>query len=124
MIGAMAKLQLFVDGCSAVEIRGWIDDDGPVEAIAIEVNQAWVCTLSPTMYRADLEQAGIGDGRRAFAFPLTGRLRPGDNLVVVKRGGEMLYQNPDVLLLTPDHPQAHAISQQRWRGEEPAESLT
>lgn len=120
----MAKLQLCVDDCSVVEIRGWIDDGGPVEAIDIELNQAWVCTLSPTMYRADLERAGLGDGRRAFAFPLAGRLRPGTNLVAVRCGGKILYQNPDVLLLTPDHPQAHAISQQRWRGEEPAESLT
>ncbi len=120
----MAKLQLCVDGCSAAEIRGWIDDGGPVEAIEIEVNQAWVCTLSPTMYRADLERAGLGDGRRAFAFPLAGRLRPGDNRIAVKCCGKTLYQNPEVLLLTVDHPQAHAISQQRWRGEEPAASLT
>jgi SAM-dependent methyltransferase len=115
---------LLVDRCSFAEICGWIDANGPVEAIEITINGDWACALSPNAYREDLERAGLGDGRRAFEFPLAGRLRPGKNRIVIKRGPEVLYDNADVLLLSGDQPEAHAISQARWRGDEAADSLT
>jgi hypothetical protein len=98
----VTNLKLCVDICSPVEIAGWVDDDGPLEVIEIVVNNNWVSSLSPTAYRPDLEQAGIGGGQRAFCFPLTGRLQRGYNLVAIKRGSEILYENPDVLLLPSD----------------------
>lgn len=120
----MSALRLWVDRCSTTEICGWIDNSGPVSPIQIEVNGDWLCTLAATAYREDLERAGLGDGRRGFALPLAGRLRPGMNRVVIKYASEIVYDNPDVLLLSVDHPEAHAISQIRWRGDEAATGLT
>ena len=43
------------------ERRGWIDDDGPVEGIEIAINGRPVKRLTPTDYRKDLQDAGVGD---------------------------------------------------------------
>jgi 2-polyprenyl-3-methyl-5-hydroxy-6-metoxy-1,4-benzoquinol methylase len=122
----MSNLIIYIDNLNNAEIAGWIDDDGPVPAIEIEIDGRWVCSLSPAVYRPDVEKGGIGDGRRGFVFPLAGRLGP-DSVVTVKRHGTVLYQdciadaaNPEAL----PEAQAHARSQRRWRADEPAQHLT
>lgn len=122
----MSGLRFFVDSLTFDQIAGWVDDDGPVIEIDIEIDRRWVCTLSPSAYRADLEVAGIGDGRRAFNFLLAGRLGL-DSIITIKRHGTILYEervanaaNPELL---PEI-QAHSRSQRRWRDDEAAAHLT
>jgi hypothetical protein len=62
----MPNQVFYIDELSLSRIAGWIDDDGPVAEIEIEIDGRWVCTLSPSAYRSDLEQAQLGDGRRGF----------------------------------------------------------
>jgi hypothetical protein len=81
----------FIDECSWTRVAGWIDDNGPVKAIEIAVNGRRVATLSPTDYRRDLEQAGLGDGRRAFEFALSRFLVAPVNQVSITRGDQLLH---------------------------------
>ncbi len=81
----------YIDECSATRISGWIDDDGPVTAIDIAVNGRRVATLAPTAYRKDLEEAGMGDGKRAFSVPIARFLVEPVNRVSISREGEVLH---------------------------------
>lgn len=112
----MSRLIFYVDSLTTAQIAGWIDEDGPVPAIEVEIDGHWVCTLSPSVYRPDVEKGGVGDGRRGFAFPLAGLVGP-DSIVTVKRHGAVLYENRVA-------DAAKALSQQRWRSDEPAPDLT
>lgn len=80
-----------IDECTAFRVAGWIDDDGPVESLEIGVNGCRVATVFPNEYRQDLENAGIGDGRRSFAFALSPHLSERVNFVTVSREGQMLH---------------------------------
>jgi SAM-dependent methyltransferase len=120
----MEHLRWFVDRCTPAEIAGWIDEGRAVQSIDIEINGRWACSLSPTIYRVDLQKAGIGDGRRGFAFPLSGRLEPGENIIVMKLGDVRLYESRVIHVTFVDDPALHALSQRRWRGDEGAAGLT
>jgi hypothetical protein len=120
----MADLRFSIDRCDATLVGGWIDDDGPVAAIDIEIEGRWVCTLAPTVFREDLKEAGVGDGRRAFAFPLLGRLQPGENRITMRVNGNVFHETSLSLPPAVDDPSGHDVSQRRWRGDEPAASLT
>lgn len=90
-------LQFYVDRCELGGVSGWIDDDGPVPSIEVELNGQWVCNASPSIHRPDLEAAGFGDGRRGFAVSLIGHLRFarfGENRITIKRDGTPLYEGP------------------------------
>jgi hypothetical protein len=94
-----------IDECTAFRVAGWIDDDGPVESLDIGVNGRRVATVFPNEYRTDLEGAGIGDGRRSFAFALSPHLSERVNFVTVSREGQMLH-GAEILLperLNRDH---------------------
>ena len=80
-----------IDECTAFRVVGWIDDDGPVAALDIGVNGRCVATVFPNEYRKDLEAAGIGDGRRSFAFALSPHLSEPVNFVTVSREGQVLH---------------------------------
>src|SRR5437667_3187947 len=128
-------MRIWIDRCDKAEIAGWVDNDGPLPSVDILVNGEWVCSLWPNIYREDLEDAGLGDGRRAFAFPLAGRLRDGDNVIAICHSGAALARR--VLrcgnTLSPDSPEfasafqkreLFSVSLERWRGGEQAEGLT
>jgi len=83
-------LRWFFDEFGPRCIGGWIDDDGPVAAITVSVNGRVAATASPTDYRQDLEDAGIGDGYRGFTFPMSGFLTESHNDVTVTCGQEVL----------------------------------
>lgn len=90
-------LHLAVDRCDLDFVTGWIDDDGPVQKLDLELNGEFVCSVCPTMYRPDLEAAGIGDGRRGFAVSLLGHFRLAQldtNRLSIKRDGEIVYEGP------------------------------
>jgi hypothetical protein len=86
------KLTRFhIDQCDADQIAGWIDQDGPTGPLAVEINGHWVCDLSPTRFRADLLAAGVGDGRRAFAFSFGGYLNNSTNHISLRLHGKEIY---------------------------------
>ena len=121
-------MSIWIDRCDQAEIGGWVDGDGAsLSTVDIHVNDEWVCSLRPDLYRADLEQAGLGDGRRAFVFQLTGRLRAGDNVIAVLNSGSVLasrviqYGDPTSYGASAT---AARVSQERWRGDEPPADLT
>lgn len=61
----------YVEQASREEVRGWAWDDGrddiPV-GLVVTVDGEAVGRCTANAYRADLQQAGIGQGRHAFAF--------------------------------------------------------
>jgi hypothetical protein len=96
-----------IDQCNRSRVAGWIDNDGPVDAIEIVVNEREVARLAPTDYRKDLEEAGIGDGRRSFSFPLSQYLVESENEVLVRKG-EMLLHAARVRSAQADYASAKA----------------
>jgi hypothetical protein len=86
-----------VDCLTPAEICGWVDDDGPVGSIAVELNGKWVCSVAPNLYRPDIEAAGYGDGKRGFALSIIRHLStasPGKNRVALKYGDTTFYEGP------------------------------
>lgn len=122
----MSDLRFCIDRCDPSAIEGWIDVGNAVAAIEIVINGRWACTLAPVAYRPDLEAAGLGDGRRAFSFPLAGRLGPGQNLIAMGCDGKTLYEGRVMVVeeAQADSADTHALSQTRWRGEEAPAGLT
>jgi hypothetical protein len=122
-----SSIRIWVDRCDENMIAGWVDNAGPLRSVDILINGEWVCSLLPNIYREDLEHAGLGDGRRAFAFPLAGRLLDGDNVIAIFHSGVALarrvlrYGTP---LSGDASPEVLSVSQERWRGDEQAEGLT
>jgi len=80
-----------IDECCATRLAGWIDDDGPVDAIDVAVNGRHIATLSPVEYRKDLQDAGIGDGRRSFSLSMSRYLVEPLNLVSISCGSRILH---------------------------------
>ena len=79
-------LRFQIDRCTAAEVVGWIDDDGPIHSIDVELDGKWICSVSPSIYRPDLSAAGYGDGKRGFAVSLSSYLEccPGPNRLVLR----------------------------------------
>ncbi|HET8996480.1 MAG TPA: Hint domain-containing protein, partial [Acetobacteraceae bacterium] len=66
-----------LDGVEAGRIAGWaFQPDRPDRPVWLEVlaNEGVIARVEARRYRADLEAAGIGDGRHGFELNLTGRL--------------------------------------------------
>jgi SAM-dependent methyltransferase len=120
-------IRFWVDRCDEAMIAGWVDNRGPLSSVDIIINGEWVCSLRPNVYREDLQHAGLGDGCRAFTFPLAGRLRDGDNVVAILHSGAALTRR---VLRYGTGPSSDAseevlsVSQERWRGDEQPEGLT
>lgn len=88
-------LRVVVDRCDLEAVAGWIDDDGPVQKLDLELNGEFTCSVCPMMYRPDLEAAGIGDGKRGFAVSLLSHFRLAQldtNRLSIKRGGETVHE--------------------------------
>jgi SAM-dependent methyltransferase len=122
--GTMSGIRLHVDRCDRTEIAGWADRDGAVSSLDIELNGKWIGSVAPIAYRRDLEQAGLGDGKRAFNFSLSQYLEQGENAINVKFGGAALFTGNVIIGLPLDHPNAHQIAKRRWEADEVAPGLT
>jgi hypothetical protein len=86
-------VRFHVDQCTPSGVVGWIDDDGPVRSIDLELDGNWVCSISSSIYRPDLVAAGYGDGKRGFAVSLMGHLAPFcANRVALKYNGAVFYE--------------------------------
>jgi SAM-dependent methyltransferase len=120
----MVATRFHVDRCDPDQVAGWIDQEGPVSTVTIEVNGDWVCDLSPTQFRADLLDAGLGDGRRAFCFLLTGYLTGSSNKISLRSQGVEFFCK---YVVSPESETSQRLleySQRRWKGDEPDEHLT
>jgi SAM-dependent methyltransferase len=114
-------------------ISGWVDQGGPVRSVVIWLNGARICELSPTAFRADLRDSGLGDGKRAFNFPLTGYLSNGLNVIAASVDGEQIFSKTiahyhaavgPVSTGLSEAEQLLEYSQARWKADEPPEGLT
>jgi hypothetical protein len=87
--GAAGALRGSLDAVGPHEVAGWIaDEDAPGRPVAIEVtvDGRVIPPIMADRLRADLLQAGIGDGRRAFRHPFTPPLsRASHHLIRVRR---------------------------------------
>ncbi|MGA2588354.1 MAG: sulfotransferase family 2 domain-containing protein [Bryobacteraceae bacterium] len=76
-----------VDTLNDTGISGWAADElDPEQQIFVDilVNSLLVATVRGTIFREDLRQAGIGDGRKGFQFDPRPYLNPGRNDVEVR----------------------------------------
>lgn len=89
--GAAMPYRWHIDECSSTRIAGWIDNNGPVDAIDIAVNGRHIATLAPIDYRKDLQDAGIGDGRRSFSLSMARYLVEPLNQVSITCGKHVLH---------------------------------
>jgi len=119
----MSEIRIHIDRCDQMEVAGWADRNGPLSSLDIELNGQWIGSVAPISYRRDLEQAGLGDGRRAFSYPLFSYLVPGENVIMIKFNKETLFENK-IIEIPIDHPDAYQISKRRWQGDEAALGLT
>src|SRR5579863_4717066 len=74
------RLRAYIDEAGCNRITGWVwDPQQPQERIALELldGDTRLAAVRANQFRADLRQAGIGDGRHAFIIPLGEGLLPG-----------------------------------------------
>lgn len=82
-------MRFHVDACAPDLVAGWIDDNGPIEQLEVQINGKHTQIIAGNLYREDLQLAGMGDGHRAYYLPTTAELKPGDRLLF-KRDGQPL----------------------------------
>jgi SAM-dependent methyltransferase len=119
--------RIWLDRCDETMIVGWIDHGGPVASIEVRLNDKWLCSVLPNIYRKDLELAGLGDGRRGFEFPMRGRLREGHNIVAIVHLSEIverrvLYHGS--VTGTGFSPTVASLAKERWCADEDPAGLT
>ncbi len=106
------RLEGRLDGIEGGRIAGWaFHPDRPTEPVWLEVldGDGVIARVHARRWRADLEEAGVGDGRHGFELHLTGQMRTrktirvrrvedgaeleGSPLVIEARGGEALLED-------------------------------
>jgi Hint domain len=86
--GRAGALRGFVDVVGPRRIAGWAQDpERPTTAVCLDVfaGGRLIGRTLANRYRADLERAGIGDGRHSFEFTPPPGLRPGPDAIEVRR---------------------------------------
>lgn len=97
-------LRCAIDLFDKAFLNGWVDASGPASPVQLLVNGIDAGSHDATIYRADLEAAGMGDGRRGFSVRLDRHLRDGLNHVVLAWQGrrlldEYIHRGPMAKLL-------------------------
>ena len=87
----MNPLRFHIDQFDEEGLGGWVDDGGPVSPVVLLINGSPTTNVDATLYRSDLQAAGLGDGRRCFHIQLEEHLRPGLNRVMVKARDEIIH---------------------------------
>src|ERR1051326_4339671 len=85
MAAPAAALQGFIDEANPSRIAGWIWNRlQPEQRLEVELidGDTRLARVVADQYRADLLQAGIGDGRHGFAIPVGDGLLPFDRHVL------------------------------------------
>jgi SAM-dependent methyltransferase len=122
-------LRWHIDEIGPARLAGWVDKDGPVDAINLVINGETIFTVSPTMYRRDLEEAGVGDGKRSFVLEILDHLTSGINDVSLQYVGQILYRrnvingpvlatplpDADLVLSITGHQDSEDFAESRWR---------
>src|SRR5579864_5463323 len=128
-----------VDVFKETEISGWAADlayQNSQVFVEILVNSIPIASVRGCLFRPDLLAAGIGDGRKGFHFDPSPYLNPGRNTVEVRYAGTPTELPGGKGRLNGDHhgvanglgqselQSLLALSQERWRGDEPDALLT
>ena len=66
----------FVDYVDGGRVEGWADGGDRPAIISVDVDGVRVANVTADIYRADVERAGIGDGRRGFVYHFVPPLDP------------------------------------------------
>lgn len=104
------SLRAYIDEANCSRITGWVwDPQQPRERIALELmdGDTPLAAVRANQFRADLRQAGIGDGRHAFIIPLAeGLLAGARNVLHLRRAdtGAELPGSP--VIIERDMPKA------------------
>ncbi len=104
-----------LDGIEGGRASGWaFQPDRPEEPVWLEVldGDGVIARVEARRYRADLEAAGIGDGRHGFELHLTGALRQ-HRLIRVRRVADGAELDGSPLLIQP--PPAEALAKEAGR---------
>src|SRR5207302_814544 len=90
-------LQGYIDEASSSRITGWVwnpqQPDSPI-TLDLADGDTRLARVMANQYRSDLRQAGIGDGRHAFAVPLGEELLPSARNVLHLRCAETGMEVP------------------------------
>ncbi|MCG3773723.1 MAG: hypothetical protein JW395_0536 [Nitrospira sp.] len=87
------SLRFSIDCVDQNGLTGWVDVSGPASPLSLYLNDAFIGEFQASSYRADLEDAGIGDGQRGFHIPLSNRLKLGLNRVILKWRDQLLLDD-------------------------------
>ena len=136
----MAEMIGYVDKLAETEISGWAADRTDLQrkvSVAININGNCVARMSCTIFREDLNAAGLGDGRKVFRCDLSHYLQPGWNRVRIVfdgtdtavPGGEgeifgTRVIGNDLALDASASNRLLNLSQERWKGTEPNADIT
>ena len=99
-----------LDAVEPFQVRGWVRDPGhPQDALTVSIllHGETVGSVRADLYRADLEQAGVGTGHHAFIYNFDRKLDPADVQQVFVRAAkkdgsfEDLYHHPVPQAATP-----------------------
>ncbi|WP_158743912.1 Hint domain-containing protein [Acidisphaera sp. L21] len=76
------RLDGHIDGATRSRVYGWARDEaGEAVRLRVSANDVVICEVKADQYRADLADAGLGDGRYAFDVVIPGGL-PADGTVI------------------------------------------
>jgi hypothetical protein len=78
------------------KLRGWVKvqhQDRVRVVVELEINGAVIDTMTADRYRPDVEQAGFGDGRYGFEFPVDEAIDPKSIVNVRVQNSKILVTN-------------------------------
>jgi Rhamnan synthesis protein F len=119
-------LRGFLDGVAAGQVHGWAVDTGDSfqsSEIDIFVDDEWVATVTADLFRSDLRDNQIGEGRHGFTYDLPAMLVDGGEHLVSARfcaTGRELLQSPRRVILGE---RFEAAAEQKVMPDRPIEPL-
>ena len=110
----MKALKGHLDGIVNACVEGWaFNEETPNNQVSVNlyIDDQLVSSGFSTLYRRDLEEAGIGNGTHAFSIPIPPTYCDArEHTVDVRVGKASLHNSPRIYLL-PTQPQAKSILQ-------------
>lgn len=103
---AQSRLAGYVDAIVSGRVYGWAwDANDPARTVTVDIRHAdeFVGSAEASLYREDLKNLGVGDGRHAFEFELPDHLRdlsPAGISIAFKEGSELARNSQLTLVST------------------------